>query len=142
MILLVALKEKHKLDSVLIIPANVSPHKQNTRPTSSKHRLNMLKKAFSDLSYCQVLPLELRREGPSYTIDTIEELEAKTNQPSPKNAVSSAKAGEQIVKQGHPHQDSNQYPQKSFSLPEDMESEDAIDLIAKADFIFDEEEDM
>ncbi len=70
--LVVALKEAHNLDTVLIIPANRSPHKKE--PTEAKHRLAMLKKAFKDLPYCKILTLELRRKGPSYTIDTVHEL--------------------------------------------------------------------
>lgn len=74
--LVVALSEAHNLDSVFIIPANRSPHKEHTVPQEASHRLNMLKLAFSDLPYCQVLALELERPGPSYTIDTIAELKA------------------------------------------------------------------
>jgi len=74
--LVVALQEARDLDLVLIIPANRSPHKENTVPQEAKHRLNMLKMAFKDLEYCAVLPLEIRRGGPSYTIDTILELKA------------------------------------------------------------------
>ncbi len=75
--LVVALKEACSLDSVLIIPANVSPHKTKVVPQEAKHRLYMLKKAFKDLSYCKVLPIEVQRTGPSYTVDTV--LELKTN---------------------------------------------------------------
>jgi nicotinate-nucleotide adenylyltransferase len=74
--LVVSLFEAHSLDSVFIIPANRSPHKQHAVPEEAKHRLNMLKIAFCDLPYCQVLALELERPGPSYTIDTIAELKA------------------------------------------------------------------
>lgn len=75
--LVVALKEAHGLDTVLIIPTNRSPHKEHSVPQEAKHRLNMLKKAFRDLPYCRVLPLELERAGPSYTIDTVEQLKAR-----------------------------------------------------------------
>jgi ribosome-associated protein len=37
----------------------------------------MLKRAFKGLPYCKVLPIELRRGGTSYTIDTIHELKEK-----------------------------------------------------------------
>ncbi len=75
--LAVALKEAHGLDAILVIPANRSPHKKNEVPQEAKHRVNMLRKAFKDLSYCKVLTLEVRRPGPSYTIDTVHELIAK-----------------------------------------------------------------
>jgi nicotinate-nucleotide adenylyltransferase len=70
-------KEAHGLDQVFIIPTNRSPHKQQSVPVEAKHRLNMLKRAFRDLPWCQVLPLEIMRGGTSYTIDTIRELKAK-----------------------------------------------------------------
>ncbi len=75
--LVVALKEAHNLDSVLIIPANQNPFKDNQLSVDANHRLAMLKKAFRDLPYCKVLPLEIKRPGPSYTIDTIRELKDK-----------------------------------------------------------------
>jgi len=75
--LVVALQEAHKLDSILIIPANQNPHKPKSIPQEAKHRLAMLKRAFRDFPYCQVLKVELDRAGPSYTIDTIRELKAK-----------------------------------------------------------------
>lgn len=77
--LVVALKEARGLDSVLVIPANQSPHKTKSVPVEAKHRLYMLKKAFKDLPYCKVLPLEVQRAGPSYTIDTVRELKASGN---------------------------------------------------------------
>lgn len=75
--LVVALKEAYGLDSLFIIPASISPHKQHAVAQDAKHRIAMLKKAFSDLPYCTILPLEVRRPGPSYTIDTVNELYAK-----------------------------------------------------------------
>ncbi len=75
--LVVAMQEANKLDSIFLIPANCNPHKQKNSCTSGKLRLAMLKRAFRDLPYCHVLKIELEREGPSYTIDTIRELKAK-----------------------------------------------------------------
>lgn len=70
--LVVALTEKHHLDLVLVIPAQINPHKNP--PTSAVHRLHMVKEAFQNVPTVQVLTLELEREGPSYTIDTVHEL--------------------------------------------------------------------
>lgn len=72
--LVVGLKEAHDLDLVYIIPASYSPHKTAQIPLDAKQRVSMLKKAFHDLSYCQILDLEITRKGPSYTIDTVHEL--------------------------------------------------------------------
>lgn len=66
------LAERHELDLVLIIPAAVNPHKKP--PTSAIHRLHMVQEAFSAVPNVQVLAIELERDGPSYTIDTVHEL--------------------------------------------------------------------
>ncbi len=108
--LVVAMQEQNRLDSILIIPANCSPLKQGTVPLDAKHRLQMLKRAFRDLPFCQVLRTELDRPGPSYTIDTIRELKA-TKRILPKDSLflivgedqlatfSSWKESEQILKE-------------------------------------------
>ncbi|MBS0634753.1 MAG: nicotinate (nicotinamide) nucleotide adenylyltransferase [Verrucomicrobia bacterium] len=70
----VAMKEAHHLDSIFVIPAMRSPHKSRLVPEEAKHRLQMLKNAFKPLEYCTVLSVELKRPGPSYTIDTVREL--------------------------------------------------------------------
>ena len=72
-----ALKEAHKLDEVLFIPANVNPKKQESVLTPAEHRLNMLKIALKDVPGCTVSTIELDREGPSYMVDTLQELKKK-----------------------------------------------------------------
>lgn len=72
--IVVALTEAHGLDEVLIIPTHVNPHKNHTLPTAAKHRFRMCKKAFADLPYVKILSLELERDAPSFTIDTVREL--------------------------------------------------------------------
>src|SRR5207244_3092000 len=72
-----ALKEAHKLEEVLFIPANVNPKKQESVLTPAEHRLNMLKLALKDVPGCAVSTVELEREGPSYMIDTLHVLKKK-----------------------------------------------------------------
>ena len=63
------------LDRLLLIPAAIAPHKQlPTGSGSAQQRLEMLTIAAKDLPKTQVLDLELRREGLSYTYLTVEEL--------------------------------------------------------------------
>lgn len=66
--------ESLNLDSVIFIPANIPPHKQNSKVRSSYHRLRMVLAATVNNPKFQVSSLELNREGPSYSIDTIKEL--------------------------------------------------------------------
>lgn len=66
--------EAHKklaLDEVCLIPAARPPHKANRRTAVSQNRLNMLQSAVKGVDGLTVSDLELHREGPSYTWDTV-----------------------------------------------------------------------
>ena len=68
-------QQKLSLDRVLVIPANNPPHKQLAFcGASAEQRLHMTRLAVQDLPYAEVSDLELRRDGKSYTSDTVEEL--------------------------------------------------------------------
>lgn len=63
---------KLSLDRVLVIPAAVPPHKRLTLGSAGAGaRLEMTRLAMRELPYVTVSDMELRREGPSYTVDTI-----------------------------------------------------------------------
>ncbi len=65
-------RERLALDTVLLIPAAVPPHKKlsaNTPPAAL--RLEMTRLAVRDLPYALVSDIELRRGGTSYTADTL-----------------------------------------------------------------------
>ena len=68
--------EKLKLDKVFFIPTNISPHKEGDGPSASD-RLQMTKLAVADSKNFEVLNLEIKRGGTSYTIDTVNELKNK-----------------------------------------------------------------
>ncbi|MBQ6431788.1 MAG: nicotinate (nicotinamide) nucleotide adenylyltransferase [Oscillospiraceae bacterium] len=68
-------QEKLSLDRVLLIPAATPPHKTlTTNSPAAVHRLEMTRLAAADLPYAEVSDIELRREGASYTADTLDEL--------------------------------------------------------------------
>ena len=70
-------REKLSLDRVLLIPAATPPHKTLTANSpAAEHRLEMTRLAAADLPYAEVTDIELRREGASYTADTLDELRA------------------------------------------------------------------
>ncbi len=69
------IKEKAHLDKIIIIPSGLSPHKSSGQLIDSEHRLEMCRLAFDD-EYFEVSDLEIRREGKSYTIDTVTELKS------------------------------------------------------------------
>ena len=62
-----------ELDRLVLLPAGLPPHKrlaENAAPP--EERMKMCRLAFGDLEGAAVSDLEVRREGPSYTSDTLE----------------------------------------------------------------------
>lgn len=59
------------LDRVLFIPAFIPPHKLNEKTTPASIRIEMLKAATIDNPRFDVSEYEIRKEGVSYTIDTV-----------------------------------------------------------------------
>lgn len=62
------------VDRVLVIPAGDHPHKRNTDMAPAADRLAMCRLCFADLPGVTVDDRELRRAGPSFTVDTLSEL--------------------------------------------------------------------
>lgn len=68
-------QKKLALDRVLLIPASIAPHKQlSSNSPDSETRLILTRLAVQGLENVEVLDVELRREGISYTADTVREL--------------------------------------------------------------------
>ncbi len=67
-----AIEQLH-LDEVRILPTGQAWHKARTL-TDAQHRLAMVRLAFAGLSQAVVDEREIRRQGPSYTADTLDEL--------------------------------------------------------------------
>ena len=65
-----------KLDVLQILPTGNAWHKSRTL-SAPEHRLAMCHLAFDDLPAVSVNPLELRRDGPSYTVETLRTLQAQ-----------------------------------------------------------------
>lgn len=64
------------LDELHILPTGQAWHKARAL-TAASHRLAMAELAFADVPHAIVDDRELRREGPTYTIDTLRELRAE-----------------------------------------------------------------
>lgn len=62
--------EATRLDEVWLIPTSVPPHKPQPE-VDSPRRLAMLEVAIADHPQLRAEPIELEREGTSYTIDTV-----------------------------------------------------------------------
>lgn len=69
-----AVRNEFNLEKVIFIPAGNPPHKQSSQVTNSWHRYVMTVMATYSNPYFSVSPIELERNGPSYTIDTVKTL--------------------------------------------------------------------
>jgi len=67
--------ERLDFNEVIFIPSATPPHKGDT--LSFSHRLKMVKLATEDIDYFKVSDIESKRDGPSYTIDTIRHFKSK-----------------------------------------------------------------
>jgi nicotinate-nucleotide adenylyltransferase len=66
-----------ELSRVTLIPARIPPHKPVDEEPGVEHRLEMCRLAIAGHEdQFAVSDIEARREGPSYTVDTLEELHA------------------------------------------------------------------
>ena len=65
-------REARGLDQVWFVPAAVSPHKTDTRPTAAHDRVAMLELAIAGNEAFRVSRIEIERGGVSYTVDTLE----------------------------------------------------------------------
>lgn len=64
-------KEIRKLDAVIFVPANISPHKKNEISLDPYHRLKMLEEAVLNFNGFVVSDYEIQKGEISYTIDTL-----------------------------------------------------------------------
>lgn len=71
-------KEKLGLDELFVIPANDPPHKTlSANSPDAFQRFVLTELACADIAKCTVSDMELRREGKSYTADTVLELRTR-----------------------------------------------------------------
>jgi nicotinate-nucleotide adenylyltransferase len=66
-------REECGLDLVLFVPTSIPPHKPQS-VESYDNRLELVKRAVKSNPYFEVSDMERRREGASYTVDTLEEM--------------------------------------------------------------------
>ena len=65
--------ESENFERLIFVPANISPAKKNGDSSSPNERSNMLEIALINNPNFEISDLEIKREGISYTIDTIRE---------------------------------------------------------------------
>ena len=69
-----AVLEQRNLGKILFIPCNISPHKMDEKSTQAFHRLEMIKLAVMDRPSFEVSDYEIKKEGISFTYDTLLEM--------------------------------------------------------------------
>jgi GTP-binding protein len=67
-----------ELNEVILVPAGQPMSRPNANITPARHRLAMLELAVKGNPYLQVSNVEIERQGPSYTADTIAEIKKKS----------------------------------------------------------------
>lgn len=70
-------REACGLDRVLWLPAGSPPHKQDAELTDERLRSELVRAAIAGHEQFQLDRRESRREGPSYTVETLAELQAE-----------------------------------------------------------------
>ncbi|MFC1908743.1 nicotinate-nucleotide adenylyltransferase [Chloroflexota bacterium] len=80
--LMIAEEARNRLNLavVLFVPAGQPQLRQSLVITPVEHRLQMLRLAIADKPYFKMSELEIERQGPSYTVDTINELSGHLGQ--------------------------------------------------------------
>lgn len=63
-----------ELDKLLLIPDSKPPHKNDKEMISENHRYNMCMLASENVKNIQVSDIEIKRQGKSYTVDTLRQL--------------------------------------------------------------------
>ncbi len=67
-------RSERSLDEVLFVPAPRPPHKSDRPLIAARHRMRMVELAIEGNPAFTALPLEIEREGPSYTLTTVRQL--------------------------------------------------------------------
>jgi nicotinate-nucleotide adenylyltransferase len=78
------MRDMLSLERVLLVPSATPPHKVGTAGAplaSAQQRLEWTRKAVASRPGLEADDLELRRDGPSYTVDTVREIARRSGEP-------------------------------------------------------------
>lgn len=70
--------EQYGLDEVWFMPSKNPPHKKKKEIASDEHRKRMVQLAIGGIPYFRFSDLELKREGTTYTSDTLQQIHRET----------------------------------------------------------------
>ena len=71
--------ESEDFERLIFVPANISPTKKDETSSSPKTRLKMLEISLINNTNFEISDIEIKREGISYTVDTLEEFVSSSN---------------------------------------------------------------
>jgi nicotinate-nucleotide adenylyltransferase len=71
--------ESENFERLIFVPANISPTKKDETSSSTKTRLKMLEISLINNTNFEISDIEIKREGISYTVDTLEEFVSSSN---------------------------------------------------------------
>lgn len=74
--LVMAALDSREVDRVIVMPAGRPPHKTQELVSMARYRYEMAVRAFAHDPRIEVSDLEIKRPGPSYTLETVQELQA------------------------------------------------------------------
>ncbi|PIS27929.1 MAG: nicotinic acid mononucleotide adenylyltransferase [Candidatus Marinimicrobia bacterium CG08_land_8_20_14_0_20_45_22] len=72
-----AVQKEFSFDRILFVPALIPPHKTHKTFTPHEHRLAMLKLAIAGFPHFDVSDIEIKRQGVSFTVDTLREIQSE-----------------------------------------------------------------
>lgn len=72
------IREEFRLEKIIFMPARIPPHKKALDIADAEDRINMVRLAIEDNPYFEASDLEMKRQGASYTVDTLKELKSST----------------------------------------------------------------
>lgn len=71
------IREEFGLEKILFVPAKSPPHKDAEGIIGTEYRMEMVRRAISSNPWFEFSDVEMRLEGPSYTVKTLEVLSEK-----------------------------------------------------------------
>lgn len=77
-----SVRERYGLEKVLFIPSAQPPHKEGQEVSNPTHRRQLVCLAIAGSPFFEFSDVELRREGTSYTVDTLKALKEAQSQPT------------------------------------------------------------
>jgi nicotinate-nucleotide adenylyltransferase len=73
------IREIFSLEKIFFVPGGIPPHKRQRKITGAEERLLMVRSAVKGNRFFTVSEIEIKRNGPSYTIDTLRDFEKRFN---------------------------------------------------------------